>query len=77
MSEKKSGTGDLVGHVLFVIIDKAVEKWDYKSWLKKYAKKIINKLEGKIDLNDIDDELQDEVLDPAKKFLEKLTGWNL
>lgn len=73
---KTSKAADFLGEILFILIDKAVEKWDYKAWLKKYAKRIITKLDSKIDFNDIDDELQEEVWDPVKKFFEKLTGLN-
>ena len=67
----------LGGEILFWLINTFADKWDHKAWLKQYARRLMTKFLDKIDIDDLDDEIQDEFLDPIKKWAEKKWKINL
>lgn len=67
----------LAGTALYKLIDGLVESTDINVWIKTYADKLVAKFLAKLESQDVEKELQDHVLDPIKKWLEKRLNVNL
>ena len=68
---------DLLGKLLYYILDKLIDSIDWKDWVEKYAEQLLDKLLAQIDVANIGETFQTKVLDKLKKWLEKKLNVNL
>lgn len=66
---------DLLGALLYSLLDTAIKQIDLETWIKRYLKRLVQRLANRLKDFDVSEKLQSEVLDPIKELLED--KWNI